>query len=299
MVMLVKRTVKGTAYYYLEHTIRVGGKVTRKSKYLGKAVPDDIKKLEKDFLLELKRERWFEDFDSIRRNYAAETRATPPSSREKLLREFSVRFTYDTQRIEGSTLSLRQTSQLLEEGATPGGKPVADVKEAEAHQRVFLGMQGEKRDLSLRLVLDWHWEMFKHTKPDVAGQVRRHGVRIAGSRFIPPTPVELQPMLDDFFAWYRRSERSLHPVELAALAHLKFVTIHPFADGNGRMSRLMMNFVLRRAAYPMFNIEARDRTAYYNALERSQLKADDEVFARWLFRRYRKEFARYSVPHHS
>jgi Fic family protein len=101
-------------------------------------------------------------------------------------------------------------------------------------------------------------------------------------------------MLKDFFAWYRRSEPSLHPVELAALVHVRFVTIHPFADGNGRMSRLIMNFVLRRAGYPMFNIEARDRAAYYNALERSQLKADDEIFARWLFRRYRREFARYA-----
>jgi Fic family protein len=294
MVTIVKRTVKGAAYYYLEHTLRVGSKFTRKSKYLGKTVPDDIDKLEKEFLLELKKEKWFKGFDSIKRGYAAETKATPLSSRDKLLREFSVRFTYDTQRIEGSTLSLRQTSQLLEEGITPGGKPVADVKEAGAHQRVFLEMQTERRDLSLRLVLDWHWEIFKDTKPDVAGRVRRHGVRISGSRFVPPSPVELQPMLEDLFAWYRRSESSLHPVELAALVHLKFVTIHPFADGNGRMSRLIMNFVLRRAGYPMFNIEARDRAAYYNALERSQLKADDEIFARWLFRRYRREFAHYA-----
>jgi Fic family protein len=294
MVAIVKRTVKGSAYYYLEHTIRAGSKFSRKSKYLGKTVPEDIGRLEKEFLMELKKEKWFNDFDSIGRNYAAETKSTPPSSRDKLLRDFSVRFTYDTQRIEGSTLSLRQTAQLLEEGITPSGKPVADIREAEAHQRVFLGMERERRYLSLRLVLDWHWEVFKDTKPDVAGRVRRHGVRIAGSRFVPPSPVELQPMLDDFFAWYRRSGSSLHPVELAALAHLRFVTIHPFADGNGRMSRLIMNFVLRRAGYPMLNIEARDRAAYYNALERSQLKADDEIFARWLFGRYRREFARYA-----
>jgi len=294
MVTVVKRKVKGAAYYYLEHTVRVGSKFTRKSKYLGKTVPDDIERLEKEFLLELKRERWFKDFDSIKKNYAVETKATPLSSRDKLLREFSVRFTYDTQRIEGSTLSLRQTSQLLEEGITPSGKAVADVKEAEAHHRVFLEMQKERRDLTLPLVLEWHWEMFKHTKPDVAGRVRRRGIRISGSRFVPPSPVELQPMLGDFFAWYRRTGSSLHPVELAALVHLKFVTIHPFADGNGRISRLIMNFVLRRAAYPMFNIEAKERAAYYNALERSQLKADDEVFARWLFRRYRKDFAPYA-----
>ncbi len=293
MVSIAKRTVRGTTYYYLEHTMRAGTKFVRKSKYLGKEVPDDIERLQKEFLAELKKERWFEDFDSIRRSYAAEARSLPPSARDKLLREFSVRFTYDTQRIEGSTLSLRQTSQLLEEGISPSGKPVADVREAAAHQRVFLAMQKERSDLSLRLVLDWHWEVFKETKPDVAGKVRRHGVRIAGSRFVPPSPVELQPMLDEFFGWYRRGEAFLHPVELAALAHLRFVTIHPFADGNGRISRLIMNFALRRAGYPMFNIEARDRAAYYNALERSQLRSEEGIFAAWLFRRYKKEFARY------
>ena len=295
MVTVVRRTVKGIPYYYLEHTLRAGRKFTQRSKYLGKAIPKDIGRLEREFILELKKEKWFGEFDSIKKNYAAETKTLPPSSKEKLLREFSVRFTYDTQRIEGSTLSLRQTSQLLEEGITPSGKPVADVKEAEAHQKVFLAMQDEKKDLSLQLVLEWHWKVFKDTKPDIAGRIRRHGVRIIGSRYTPPSPVELPPLLDDFFGWYGRSKRKVHPVELAALVHLRFVTIHPFGDGNGRISRLMMNFVLRRTGYPMFNIESKDRKAYYNALERTQLTEDSQVFEQWLFRRYKKEFAHYAT----
>ena len=85
----------------------------------------------------------------------------------------------------------------------------------------------------------------------------------------------------------------IHPVELAALAHLKFVTIHPFADGNGRISRLIMNFILNQKGYPMFDIPYEARNSYYNALERSQVKKEDRIFLQWLVKKYIKEYRRY------
>jgi Fic family protein len=291
---IVKRAVKGVAYYYLEHTVRDKGRFRQKSKYLGKAIPKDIDEITRQFVSELNEERWFDEFDRIKRNYGAALRAYPESARRKEMRAFSVKFTYDTQRIEGSTLSLRETAQLLEEGISPGGKPVEDIKEAEAHQSVFFEMLKCTKDLSPQLVLDWHWRLLKDTKPDIAGQIRSHGVGIAGSRYVPPSPVELRPMLDDFFGWYDRERARTHPVELAALVHLKFVTIHPFGDGNGRISRLMMNFALHKSSYPMLNIEYKNRGAYYNALERSQLKKEERAFTNWFFRRYSREFKRYS-----
>jgi Fic family protein len=291
---IVKRTVKGVTYYYLEHTTRDKDRFSQKSKYLGKAIPKDIDEIKRQFVLELNSERWFDEFDSIRKNYRARLRSYPESTRRKELQTFSVKFTYDTQRIEGSTLSLRETAQLLEEGISPGGKPIEDIKEAEAHQKVFFEMLTCTKSLSLQLLLDWHWKLFKDTKPDIAGQIRKHGVGITGSGYVPPSPVELRAMLNDFFGWYDRDRTRTHPVELAALVHLKFVTIHPFVDGNGRISRLMMNFALRKSGYPMFNIDYKDRSAYYNALERSQLKMDEQVFTNWFFRRYLREFKRYS-----
>ena len=294
MTTIVRRTVKGVAYYYLEHTIRDKDRFSQKSKYLGKAIPKDIDEIKRQFVFELNKERWFDKFDSIKKNYHVTLRTYPESTRRKELQTFSVKFTYDTQRIEGSTLSLRETAQLLEEGISPGGKPIEDIKEAEAHQKVFFEMLGCTKNLSLQLVLDWHWKLFKDTKPDIAGQVRSHGVGITGSRYVPPSPVELRPMLADFFGWYDRDRARSHPVELAALVHLKFVTIHPFADGNGRISRLMMNFALHKSGYPMLNIEHKNRGAYYSALERSQLNKEEQVFANWFFRRYLREFKRYS-----
>ena len=286
MATVVKRKVRGITYYYLEHTVREDGRVTKKSRYLGRAVPKDIEKLKQQFVYELDKVKWFVLFDKIKENYAVELAETPRSAREKGLKEFSVRFTYDTQRIEGSTLTLRETAQLLEEGISPSGKSIEDVKEAEAHQRVFFDMLSYRKDLSLQVVLYWHKKLFEETKPDIAGQIRRHGVSITGSKFTPPSPVELNPLLRQFFRWYNRSKASMHPVELAALVHLKFVTVHPFSDGNGRISRLMMNFILNKHGYPMLNIEYKGRRSYYSALERAQVNSNERVFYQWFFRKY-------------
>jgi Fic family protein len=289
MVRVAKRAVRGKTYFYLEHTVREKGKRKTRSVYLGSRLPADLDEEKRRFVSELDQARWFGDFERIRQNYRAEQKATPGSAHEKGLREFSVRFTYDTQRIEGSTLTLRETARLLEERISPGEKPISEVLEAESHHKVFLEMLRTKGDLSPRLVLDWHWKLFKDTKADIAGKVRRHGVRIAGSRFVPPSPVELQALLTEFFAWYRKVAPTLNPVALAALVHLKFVSMHPFADGNGRISRLMMNFVLYRHGFPMLNIEYRGRAAYYRSLERSQLGGDERPFLNWFFRRYERE----------
>lgn len=103
-------------------------------------------------------------------------------------------------------------------------------------------------------------------------------------------------MLREFFRWYDRAKKSLNPVELAAAAHLRFVTVHPFYDGNGRVSRLLMNFVLKKNGYPLLDIPYGDRNSYYNALERSQAKKNDRVFVLWLLRRYLKVYSAYAKP---
>jgi Fic family protein len=95
----------------------------------------------------------------------------------------------------------------------------------------------------------------------------------------------------EFLAWFGKADA--HPVELAALVHLRIVTIHPFADGNGRISRLMMNLILHRHGFPMLDIPYEKRAGYYTALERAQLAGDDAAFLNWFFRRYFKANERY------
>jgi Fic family protein len=168
-----------------------------------------------------------------------------------------------------------------------------DVKEAEAHRDLFYEILQSKKDITLQMMVDWHWKLFSNTKPDVAGKIRKYQVAISGSKFLPPSPVEVIPMLTEFFQWYNKNQNKLHPVELAAIAHLKFVTIHPFGDGNGRVSRLVMNFILNKKDYPMMDISYEGRIGYYNSLERSQIKQEDRIFLRWFVGRYVREYKRY------
>lgn len=109
MVTVKKRVIGGGTYYYLEHSVRINGKVEKKETYLGKAVPKRIEEIKKDFLASIYGEKWFRTFDNIRRNFAKERSLMPKSAREEELKKFSIRFTYDTQRIEGSALTLRDS----------------------------------------------------------------------------------------------------------------------------------------------------------------------------------------------
>ena len=270
--------------------MRRDGRIQKRELYLGTHIPKDLEARKRTFIEAIYREKWFPVLERIRKAYAAERRRTPPSGRERDLRTFTTLFTYNTQRIEGSTLSLRETADVLERGLTPPGRPLEDVKETEAHRDLFLAVLHEPRDLSLSTVLRWHHVLFRGTKPDIAGRVRRHQVAISGSRFVPPSPVEVEPLLRDFFRWYARCRDSLHPVELAALVHLKLVTVHPFTEGNGRIVRLLMNFVLHRHGYPMLNIPYTGRTRYYTVLERAQTKGLEGIFMQW--------FLRFSVKSH-
>jgi len=293
MVSVKKKIMKNNTYYYLEHSYRLDGKVMKKELYLGRKVPKDIEYEKRVLLAQIDTERWFNQFDIIKENYIEEVKRTPPSAKEKVLDDFAIRFTYNTNRIEGSTLTLTETADLLEKGITPSRRPLVDIKETETHKIVFQKMLYNEKDLSLKAILAWHKELFEGTKGDIAGEVRNHRVAITRSEFTPPDPRELGILLREFFKWYHKNKNKIHPVELAALVHLKFVTIHPFSDGNGRISRLIMNFVLNKNSFPMLIVQYTKRKSYYRALERSQVKKDDRIFVQWSFKRYLKEYIEY------
>lgn len=293
MVRVRKKTLRGKTYYYLEHSVRSGSQVQKKELYLGTKIPSNIEKMKREFLDEIYHQKWFVDIEKIKQNYSKNQRLMPKSVRDKEVETFAINFTYDTQRIEGSTLTRKETADLLERGIAPNNKPMRDVQEAEAHKDLFFEILKSKKDLTLQMVLEWHWKLFNKTKVEMAGKIRKYQVAIRGSKFMPPLPVEVQPMLTEFFQWYNKGKNKIHPVELAAIAHLKFVTIHPFGDGNGRISRLIMNFILNRKKYPMFDISYAGRSSYYNALERSQMKNQERIFLQWVVKRYIREYERY------
>lgn len=293
MANLRVKEVNGKKYYYLEHTIREGARFRIKRKYFGSEVPKDLDLIKENFMHEMFLEKYEKSLENIRKKFRQDFSKYPPSAKDQYIESFMIRFTYNTNRIEGSTLSLKETADLLQQHVTPRNKPVRDVKEAEAHKDVFYEMLNYKKDLSLPAVLYWHKLLLQSTKPDIAGVVRNHQVAIARSKVELPFPAELDALLHEFFVWHGKNKNRINPVVLAAMVHLKFVTIHPFTDGNGRISRLMMNFVLRKHNYPMLNIEYVNRNSYYNALERSQTKKKEYVFVQYLVKRYLKVYKKY------
>lgn len=293
MVELKKIKRGRKEYFYLVHSYRDGEKVKKEQVYLGSSIPKDLEEKKKELMQGFYKRRFLRDINKIRENYNKEIKLMPKSAKEKAKEIFAIKFTYNSQRIEGSTLTLKDTADLLERGITPSSKPIRDVKEAETHKWVFENMMEYNKDLNLQIALFWNKKLLEQTKPDIAGKIRSHQVEVARSKFTPPVPAELDFLLTDFFDWYNQNKAKLHPVELAALVHLKFVTIHPFGDGNGRISRIMMNFVLKKNKFPLLDIPYTKRSGYYNALERAQVNSQENIFIQWLFRRYLQEYKRY------
>jgi len=293
MVELKKLKKGNKEYFYLVHSYRDEGKVMKKQSYLGNQIPKDVEEKKKNFMQEFYAEKFLKNIDLVKKNFNIEYRKMPISAKEKSKENFAIKFTYNTQRIEGSTLTLKETANLLEDKITPASKPLRDVKEAEAHEKIFFEMLEYKKDLGLQIILKWHKEFLKNTKPDIAGKIRGHDVAIARSKFKPSMYIEIDVLLKEFFNWYAKNKKIIHPVELSALVHLKFVTIHPFGDGNGRLSRLMMNFILKNNNFPLLDIPYTKRNAYYNALERSQIRGEENIFVQWFFRRYLAEYKKY------
>ncbi len=290
-IRIVKQGNKG--YYYLEHTIRTEKGFKNKRIYLGDKVPKNIDGLKEKFLYELFEELYTKELETIKEFWTKEFKNYPQSYKDKYIESFMIKFTYNTNKIEGSKLSLKDTANLLQENITPENKSIKDVKETEAHKKVFYKMLENKNKLNLATVLYWHKELFKEADPEIAGTIRKHPVAIARSKVELPLPAELETLLREFFTWYNKYYGKINPVIMAALVHLKFVTIHPFSDGNGRISRLMMNHTLNSLGYPMLNIEYTNRNAYYTALERSQTRQKEETFTSYIIKRYIKEYKKH------
>jgi len=272
---VVKRKKGNTEYLYLQHSFRKDGKVTTKEVYLGKEVPDNIEEIKAKLAFEAK-EALFEKLEKIKNRFQEEWARFPASAKERELQEIAIAFTYNTNAIEGSTITLEETRQILEDKVAPS-KPLKDIRETESHAKVFLGMLKTEEKISETLLLKWHEDIFEETKPDIAGQFRNYLVRVGP--YVAPSWRDLEKLVKQLITFVNESK--LHPVEIAARAHYMFEKIHPFGDGNGRIGRLLMNYVLWKNGYPMLIFEYTKRNAYYRALQRTE-----EGFTNYFIRRY-------------
>jgi len=196
-------------------------------------------------------------------------RPLPPSLLARMRGELIIEYTYDTNAIEGGTLTLRETRLVLEEDLTIGGKPLRDHLEARNHPKAIEHMEEiatAVREIDEDAVLRTH-ELVLLGVDETAGRYRTSTVRIAGATFMPPPSGEVRQRILDLLGWLRDNPDELTPIELAALFHHRLVQIHPFNEGNGRTARLLMNAILIRNGYPYItNITHRDRARYLRTL---------------------------------
>lgn len=205
---------------------------------------------------------------------------------QKLREQLSVEMTYHSNAIEGNRLTLKETLLVLREGITVKGKNLQDHLEAKNHEEalqfLFELVDIKKRlTLSHHIIRQLHQLIVKDTEGKIAGTYRTTDVRILGSNHSPPPGYQVQAKMTDFLKWLALNDEKYHPVEYAALAHHRFVAIHPFEDGNGRTGRLLMNLILMRKAYPLAIILKNDRAKYYSALDQAD-QGDFQGVARLL-----------------
>ncbi len=207
-------------------------------------------------------------------------RPLAPEVVKNLREDLALRWTYNSNAIEGNTLTLQETKVVLE-GITVGGKSIVEHLEAINHAQAInlvydLAEQGEP--LSIRAIKEIHSLVIKGIDDKNAGAFRTVNVTISGAEHVPPDFLNLQDDMDSFMNWYEGDGAQLHTVERAARFHVDFAKIHPFADGNGRTSRLVMNLELMKGGFPPVVFQASERLAYYEALEAACVKSDYGLF---------------------
>jgi len=262
-------------YYYLQHSFRENSKIITKERYLGKNIPKNIERIKENFGGVLQKPL-IEKLEKIKENFQKEWKKIPQSAKKRELEEIAIAFTYNTNAIEGSIITLEETREIIQSKVAPN-KPMKDVEETEAHSKVFLNMLDKKEKISEKLILKWHKEIFGKTKQDIAGRYRAYPVRVG--YYIAPDWQDVEKLMVDFVAFANKAKTN--PVEFAARAHYKFEKIHPFGDGNGRIGRLIMNQILWGMGYSMIVIEYKNRKSYYKALEK-----DEEGFVTYFLKRY-------------
>lgn len=288
MAYIEKKIIKGKVYYYLTETKRVHGKFKKTRKYLGTKIPKDLLHLEqrKKKIRKKITKKETATIDQIKKNFLKTHKIN--KSLWKTEKERIIEFIYNTNAIEGNTLTLDETADVLEGKKIKGKK--RDVREAKNMKKCIDFLFEHKGDIDEKMILKLHYIEMQGVMPD-AGKFRKVNVRVGN--YICPIWGEVPGLMKEFVEWYNDEKKQLHPFELAALVHLKFVKIHPFRDGNGRMTRLLMNFVLLKSKNPLLNIFNDKKTIYYLVLQRFDMDGKERTFIRYLFEVYGRQYLEY------
>ena len=221
----------------------------------------------------------FETIDSLKNKLDAQ-RPLSPSIIKNLQEDLILRWTYHSNAIEGNTLTLLETKVVLE-GITVGGKALREHFEAINHRNAIYYVEDiikKEEPFSEWQIRNIHQLILKNIDDENAGRYRQQNVLISGATNTPPDYTLLNDKMAQFIDWYNTEADLIHPIARAAKVHADFVGIHPFIDGNGRTSRLLMNLELMKAGYPPCVITVENRLAYYEALDQWMAFGKTESF---------------------
>jgi Fic family protein len=290
MTYLEKKKIGKEVYLYLVKNVRLNGNFKKFRIYIGKGKIDrkELQKLKlkytgilderikiylvsRDPLLKLLPIKQIKNLEKVKELYKKSYSSLPEEVRAKHYEDFLIRFTYDTNAIEGSTVTLNETKLILLDKITPPNRTLREVREIENHEKAFSYVFNYKNDISRQFILKIHRILTNSVLPDDrSGKFRKVQVIITGAEIIPPKPEFVEKEIEQLIKRYNKHKRKYHPIILASYFHTAFEGIHPFVDFNGRTGRLLLNFILMKRGYPVVDVKYRDRLKYYEALEEAQ-----------------------------
>lgn len=311
---LEKRKVKSgkkiNIKYYLVHSYRVDNRVEKIRKYLGLNLSDkelnEKRKKAEEIILELLKEINTNVFSfsltkkQIESLNKYDKKIKIHHLNKEELRNFTQDFVYNTNAIEGSTIQLSEVKDILQGKEKPKDHEEIETKNV-AKAVEYILENKDKEDLSLDLILKLHKICFQGTK-EFAGEFRKVNVGITNFKQevihsgVPKQ--ELNEYLNDFIKWYKENKNKFKPLVLAAIIHNQFEHIHPFQDGNGRVGRLLLNFILLKNNYPPINISLEDRQEYYNTLQEYSKKDKLRPTMEFLIKQYKKTLKNTKIKKH-
>ncbi len=286
VMYIEKKKIGQSIYNYLKISVRVGDKVRTKTlAYLGKEpmskkeIDESIAKIPLSRLDEARAELMAsEDVNSqfltkeqifslskIKKEFTGKLNQLDQKLISDMFKDFKTAYIYNTNSIEGNTLTLEETNLLLNENITPKSKDLREVYDHINERDTFDYLLKEMPDISTESILDIHARLLNNID-ERRGQFRRHNVRVFGADFETSDAKYVLIDVGLLLRWYNKNKRRIHPLILAALFHEKFERIHPFYDGNGRTGRMLMNLILIKNKYPPLIIKNKNRKEYYRVL---------------------------------
>lgn len=270
-------------FYYLGKTIRIGSDKWKKIRIkLGTKKPS--KELVAEKLKELKLEQLdiynkdyidankLEVIDDFKEVYQNHLKKLPKIIIEKEESDFVIRFTYNSNAIEGNRLTLRETYLIIKEKQIPSGAPPKDYNEALNGKEALDFLKKYRGKMTIEFIEKINGILTKNTGVIYSGRIRFFPVKIEGAEHVPPDEKEVPKLLREMIDFYYSNKNKFHPFVMACLIHAKFVEIHPFEDGNGRTGRALMNWVLMKADYPKLYVPVSKRQKYYDAIDLHNVK---------------------------